>query len=397
MKNMKILVGIIIAVIVIVLILLLLLLPKLQNNEEIKSLDYTDRTNIEQENTYLAQYIVENAIQDYIQYNRNAETEKLSCILEQKQNVEPEQFDEIYYLEINSIYKMERIDDTTYFVYCSIDNVEEYFVVNVDYINSAYSIRKTNKNEFKKAQENDVLDKYKSSIQINNNDYNSIKDEVPSIEAIANKYFYNYIDLLLEKPEIAFSLIEKGYKSQKFSNDIDKYKEYIQNNIAKLSNTAIMESSKETVDNIAKYTIVDIYNRTYIIKEYNYTDYTIELQENTIQDEEYMTLKSKEKVEENIKKVFNFLDDKEYESVYSLLDSEFRNTNFSTLEQFEEYAKETFFDYNVLGNITIQEQGQNYVISVPYKDGNSSIAEKRKMKFVMKLQENTDFIISFEK
>lgn len=397
MKNMKILVGIIIAVIVIVLILLLLLLPQLQNNEEIKSLDYTDKTNIEQENTYLAQYIVENAIQDYIEYNRNDEEEKLSCILEYKQNIEPEQFDETYYLKINSIYKMERIDDTTYFVYCSLDNVDTYFVVNVDYINNAYSIRKTNKSEFKKAQENDVLEKYKTSIQIKNNDYNSIKNETPSTETIANKYFYNYIDLLLEKPEIAFSLLEKGYKTQKFNNDIDKYKEYIQSNIEKLSNTAIMESNKETVDNVAKYTIVDIYNRTYIIKEYNYTDYTIELQENTIQDEEYMALKSKEKVEENIKIVYNFLDNKEYESVYNVLDSEFKKNNFSTLEQFEEYAKETFFDYNVLGNITIQEQGQNYIITVPYKDGNSSIAEKRKMNFVMKLQENTDFIISFEK
>lgn len=398
MKNMKVLIGIIIVVIVIVLILLLSLLPKIRYiEEEMENLNYGDATKIGQENTYLAQYILGEAIQDYIQYNLDLDKNKLRSVLEEKQNVELEEFDSLYYLKINSIYKMERMNDTTYFVYTTIDNENVYFVINVDYITNAYNIRKTDKSEFENAQENNIKEKYKSSIEISKNEYNTIKKEMPTSQFIINKYFYNYIELQLEKPEIAFTILEKSYKSRMFDNNVENYKQYINNNKEKLLNIAVIESDMIVNENSTKYTITDTYNKTYIITEYNYTDYTIEIQETTIEDEEYMTLKSEEKVEENIKNVYKLLNDKDYESVYNVLDSEFKNINFSTLEEFKTYAEEKFFDYNVLGNITIQEQGQNYVITVPYKDGNSSIAEKRKIKFIMRLQENTDFIISFEK
>lgn len=402
MKKMKILIILLIILIIITTLSIVILLPKLRD-EEIRNLDSQvlneDILDIREETSYKGYVIIQKCIENYIEYSNESNEEKLAAILEKEEKAE--KFDEVYYLKIEQIYKIERINDTTYFVETTLDDKNVYFVINVDYITKSYNIRKSTETEYKNAKENNVDTKYLQSIEIKSNDYNKIEDKDLSNEQVMSKYFYNYLQLELTKPEVAFTILEKGYKSQKFGNDINKYKEYIENNKEKLADTAIVESSVNASDNSTQYTIVDTYGKTYIIKEYNYTDYTIEIQEDNKENEEYLNkylaLSQTEKVEENIKRVYQLIDDKEYESVYNLLDSQFKSSNFATLEQFENYAKETFFEYNVLGKITIQEQGQNYVINVPYKDGYSSVAEKREKNFVMRLQENTDFILSFEK
>lgn len=402
MKKMKILIILLIILIIITTLSIVILLPKLKD-EEIRNLDSEvsneDILDIREETSYKGYVIIQKCIENYIEYSNESNEEKLAAILEQEEKTE--KFGEVYYLKIEQIYKIERINDTTYFVETTLDDKNVYFVINVDYITKSYNIRKSTETEYKNAKENNVDTKYLQSIEIKSNGYNKIEDKDLSNEQVMSKYFYNYLHLELTKPEVAFTILEKGYKSQKFGNDINKYKEYIENNKEKLSDTAIVESSVKASDNSTQYTIVDTYGKTYIIKEYKYTDYTIEIQEDNKENEEYLNkylaLSLTEKVEENIKRVYQLIDDKEYESVYNLLDSQFKSSNFATLEQFENYAKETFFEYNVLGKITIQEQGQNYVINVPYKDGYSSVAEKREKNFVMRLQENTDFILSFEK
>lgn len=402
MKKMKILIILLIILIIITTLSIVILLPKLKD-EEIRNLDSEvsneDILDIREETSYKGYVIIQKCIGNYIEYSNASNEEKLAAILEKEEKTE--KFDELYYLKIEQIYKIERINDTTYFVETTLDDKNVYFVINVDYITKSYNIRKSTETEYKNAKENNVDTKYLQSIEIKSNDYNKIEDKDLSNEQVMSKYFYSYLQLELTKPEVAFTILEKGYKSQKFGNDINKYKKYIENNKEKLSDTAIVESSVKASDNSTQYTIVDTYGKTYIIKEYKYTDYTIEIQEDNKENEEYLNkylaLSPTEKVEENIKRVYQLIDDKEYESVYNLLDSQFKSSNFATLEQFENYAKETFFEYNVLGKITIQEQGQNYVINVPYKDGYSSVAEKREKNFVMRLQENTDFILSFEK
>lgn len=402
MKKMKILIILLIILIIITTLSIVILLPKLKD-EEIRNLDSEvsneDILDIREETSYKGYVIIQKCIGNYIEYSNESNEEKLAAILEKEEKTE--KFDEVYYLKIEQIYKIERINDTTYFVETTLDDKNVYFVINVDYITKSYNIRKSTETEYKNAKENNIDTKYLKSIEIKSNDYNKIEDKDLSNEQVMSKYFYNYLQLELTKPEVAFTILEKGYKSQKFGNDINKYKEYIENNKEKLADTAIVESSVKASDNSTQYTIVDTYGKTYIIKEYKYTDYTIEIQEDNKENEEYLNkylaLSPTEKVEENIKRVYQLIDDKEYESVYNLLDSQFKSSNFATLEQFENYAKETFFEYNVLGKITIQEQGQNYVIIVPYKDGYSSVAEKREKNFVMRLQENTDFILSFEK
>lgn len=399
MKKMKILIGIIIICIIIVSILLFKLLPTLkEEQEELENMDYGDILDIDEETTYLGYYIVSNCIEEYIQYNIEENQEKLNYILEDT-SYGIEKFGEIYYLKIEQIYKLERMNDTTYFVEAKVNNENTYYVVNVDYITKAYSIRKTMQEEFEDAKNNNVDSKYKQSIEIELNN-NQINETMLTDYELANKYYNNYIKLAINNSEVAFEMLDKQNKLTRFENDIDNYKKYVENNKEKIINSIITDVQVEAQENYKKYIIQDTYERTYIITEYNYNNYTMAIEEYEIESdediEEFSKLSSEEKVKSNIEKIFKLLDEKEYSKVYEKLNNEFKNTNFQTLESFENYAINTFFDYNMLGQITIEEQGTNYIIKVPYKDGTSSAAEKRTKVFVMRLLEGTEFEISFQ-
>lgn len=399
MKNFKILVIIITLIIIIILIALFILIPKLEKQvEENENLDYGDVLTIQQENTYKGYQISSECIEKYIKYNIEKNMEALENILENEED-ETQKLDEIYYLKISYIYKIERMNDTTYFVESLINNNENYFIINVDYINNTFNIRKTNEIEFNNSKDDKVNEKYKQNITINKNEYNQINTADLDNDELISKYYYNYIDLALNKPEVAFEILDKDYKMKKFGNDLQKYQQYIENNRNKIFDSTIVEITANSKENYTEFIIQDTFNNCYTIKEYNYTDFTIILDDytlNTDETEKYIALDSKDKVLYNINIIFKHINNKEYEEVYNKLDEKFKNTNFPTLEQFKNYANETFFDNNVLGNITVEEQGQNYIINVPYKEGTSSVAEKRKKSFVMRLLEDTDFVMSFE-
>ena len=395
MKKMRILIVVVVIIIIILIIALLNLLPMLKEQEEEKeNLNYGDVLDINQENTYLCRYIISNCIKEYIQCNLENNTENLKAISTDKIN--KTKFDEIYYLKINDIYKIERMNDTTYFVESTIDNQNEYFIVNVDYITNSYNIIQAQEKEFTDAKNNKVDDKYKVSIEIESNDYNEIQAVMPSNYNLVNEYYDNYTKLAVNKPEIAFELLEKTAKSTEFDNDLNTYKEYVNNNEEKIQNSIVKSFDISKSDEVSTYTIENTYGQKYTIKEYNYGDFTI-APESTLEDvNEYLNMTYEEKINHNIEKIFKFIDNKQYSKVYDLLDTDFKNTKYSTISKFETYAKTQFFDYNVLGKIDIQESGKNYVVTVNYKDGISSAAEKKSTVIIMRLLENTDFSIAFQ-
>ena len=395
MKKMKILIGIIIICIIIILIILFKLLPMLkEEQEELENMDYGDILDISEETTYAGYYIVSNCIEEYIQYNIEENQEKLNYILEDT-SYGIEGFNETYYLKIEQIYKIERMNDTTYFVEAKFNNENTYYVVNVDYITKGYNIRKTMQEEFENAKNNIVDSKYKESLEIELNN-NQIDETMLTDYELVNKYYNNYTKLAINNSEVAFEMLDKQNKLNKFNNDLNSYKDYIENNKEKIINSVITDIQVEAQENYKKYVIQDTYERTYTITEYNYNNYTIALEEYTSENEEDIELSSEEKVKSNIEKMFKLLDEKEYSKVYEKLNNEFKNTNFPTLKSFKQYANNAFFDYNMLGQITIEDQGATYVIKVLYKDGTSSAAEKRTKTFVMRLLEGTEFEMSFQ-
>lgn len=399
MKKLKILMFIITIITIILTIALIILIPKLKNQIiEAENSNYGDMLYIQKEEIDKVYIILGNCIEKYLQYNIQ-EDENINEILEEYASFE--KFDTNYYLKINSVYKIERMDDITYFIETLVNDQKTYFLVNVDYINDTFNIRRIYEQEFKKAQNNQINEKYKKSIRIEKNSKNAISRNTPSLQTIMYKYYETYKKMSVSNPIIAFNILDREYRAKKFDNDIEKYKEYIENNQNSIKDFNLSEIEiVQNNDDYSEYKIKDAYDVSYIIKEYYYTNFTIILDDYTIENseqiEKYNNLNNEEKVVYNIKKVFSMLDNKEYDKVYNLLDGTFKERNFGELEQFKIYAKENFFDYNVLGNIKIKKQGKNYIATVPYKDGISTAAERKKKSFMVKLLDDANFIISFE-
>lgn len=398
MKKVKLLIAIIITIIIISAFSLGILIPKLKKQiQEKENLNYNDMLNIQKEDTDVAYMILERCIKNYIQYNIQ-EDERIKEILEEDTNFE--KFDTPYYLKINSVYKVERMDDITYFIEALINETKTYFLINVDYISDTFNIRKINEQEFKDAKNDKVNNKYRKSIRIIKTDRNTIKTEPFPTEIIMNNYYTTYINMAINKPEIAFNMLDEEYKLKKFNNDISKYMEYIKSNQTEIENYTITNVEGSKKENYTEYKVKDAYNTSYIIKEYYYTNFKISLNDNSIESTEqidqYNKLSNKEKATYNIEKVFSKINEKEYKQIYNFLDETFKNNNFKELQQFETYINQNFFENNVLGKISIQEQGKNYIVTVPYKESNSTAAEKRKKTFIIRLLEGTDFTMSFE-
>ena len=87
---------------------------------------------------------------------------------------------------------------------------------------------------------------------------------------------------------------------------------------------------------------------------------------------------------------------KDYRHAYELLDSNFKNNNFDTLEKFKQYIQNNFFNYNLNStDITIKEEGNYYIYETVIKSDSSRAAETKGLNIIMKLQEGTDFVMSF--
>lgn len=395
MEKYKILLVAIIIIIILILtitITLIKLIPTL--TDETENLYYGDVLDVQEETNYLTYKILTKCIEKYLVYKDTPSICKF--ILEENRN-EKDQIDENYYLKISKIYKIERADDTTYYIESLINEDYKYYLINVDYRTKAFNIRKMEQQEFNEAKSNKVEEQYKKSIEILLNNYNKIDDTIDNELLISNMYYNNYVKMAIEKTEIAFNMLDIEYKKNEFGNSIEKYKEYIQTNEQRISTAEVKEVNVTKNEEYTQYEIINTYQEIYIIKEYNYMDFTIAKEGKQEDLEEYKNSSEESKVIMNIEKIFKMLNQKEYDKVYECLNREFKYDNFSTLEKFKEYAQEEFFEYNFLGNIRMQEQGKNYIVTVPYKNSEGAGAEKKSKKFVMRIEENANFEISFEK
>ncbi len=403
-KNRSLIIVLIILTILIIIVtlLILILLPKLRE-EKFKNIDaevsYEDILDIQEEKTYKAYTILSQCIEKYINYNISKDSYKIKLICEEESNEKIMEIENPYYLKIEAVYKIERVNDTTYFTKAMLNNKDVYFLVNVDYENTTFNIRQSNNKEFQNAMNNIVDGKYKKSIIINSNEENKIETKDLSNYIIASNYFDIYKNLAIEKTDIAYELINEETKQTKFSNNIDNYKSYIERNKENIEDASLVSLiSVEAQENKKTYTVQDSNGNQYVIEEYLYTNFNISIKDSTqySQDEieKYAKMDYKQKLKFNVDKIFSWVNNKEYEVLYSKLNSQFKNTNFNTLEKFQNYIQDKFFDYNYLGTVSMQQQGNTYILRAPYKSGASVAAEEREVTVIMRLENDMNFSFS---
>ena len=118
-------------------------------------------------------------------------------------------------------------------------------------------------------------------------------------------------------------------------------------------------------------------------------DYHIALDSYTVRDEEYKDsyakLQNDKKVIENIKQFIEMINTKSYEQAYNLLDEQFKNTNFPTIEAFKQYISQIMFENTKAESVTITQEGYIFICDVVLVDKTSQIAEIKNVKIIQEI------------
>ena len=104
----------------------------------------------------------------------------------------------------------------------------------------------------------------------------------------------------------------------------------------------------------------------------------------------------KEKVYLNTARFLNMINNKDYETAYALLDSGFKANKYPSLDKFIETLKNNLFDYNSIESASkYTTSGDNNIFVLNIKNGEKDDSQKKEITLIMKLKEETDFVMSF--
>lgn len=398
MKANKLLISIIILLLLIIILIIAILLL---NNSNIKKHDDNPSTIAFEQTEKIGNkslfYNIDANIKKYIEYSYKKNTNAMNSISSGKLSIE----NKSNYHSVE-MYILDKISNITVFVHgVTRDTKEEnhYMVVKLDYSNNAFSIENSNRQEYENAVNNILDNKDKQDVTIQKNEYNEIVSRNITDFEILGIYFEDYKYKAINNVELAFNLLNSEYKSKKFNNDINLYKEYVQKNDNRFTNANIVKHGITKEGQFAKYICIDNYNNYYEFYETGIGEYTVILDNYTLETDDftnkYNKLSDKEKAISNVDKVIKLINEKNYTQLYEYLNIEFKKRYFKNQAEFEKYMQNNFFDNNIVGTLTIKNEGNIFTIEVPYKEGLSSAAEQRTKTFIVKLKEGTDFELSF--
>lgn len=304
---------------------------------------------------------------------------------------------------VKHMYVGERSTSNTYYIECNNqDNNSICLIMYQDRENITYEFEYITRDEY-----NNSIDTKKGKVLTNNikkNKYNTYTIRMKSTESLISDYVEEYIRLLKEDVNEAYEKLDTEYREKRFNNSINEFKDYINKNLEKIEKAVMTDYGSSIVMNNGKASMVYVYrdtnNHDFIIKEEAVMEYKILLDEYTVKDNEYIKaynkLNTNQKVQYNISIFFKCINEKNYKMAYNLLNEQFKQNNFKTQEQFEKYISENFFDTNLLGNIGIEDKGENtYICTCSYKDSLSSNSKTSSAQMAIRLSEGTDFEISF--
>lgn len=414
-KVKKIIISLLVLLIILSIILIILIKQNnnidenlLPNNELANTKVYA--SNSVKENNIYTILAIDNVIQNVIDYAKESNKQALYNITEtnyiKRNNISTDNVITIYEnIEKYYIQEMCAFETSTmseYYTYGFIlkennDKPENYyFKVCKDSSNSTFSVSPLKIDEYNKAKEGKINKTENESIK--SNLYNKYNYNLYSGKDVAEKYINDFIFKMKYIPDVAFGTLDEEYRNKKFSN-IDEFKSYIKNNSERFDDFIIRSYGREATENITNYEVEDINNYYYKIKASSGMDYTIILDDYTVESNEYIqkynSSSDSTKIATCINKFFKLIDSKEYKSAYAYLDDTFKQKNFDTVGKFETYAKQNFFNNNTVTISSAEKVGDIYSCKVQIKSGVSVAAMSKDITVIIKLKENTDFVMSF--
>lgn len=278
--------------------------------------------------------------------------------------------------------------NTDFEIMIKVDMKNETFKVLLqDYIDANF-------NNIKEGQEL-LIDDFK---EIKNDTYNIFDYKVISEEEYINNIFNEFKSNLMYDHKMAYSILDTNYAQKRFP-DFNEFDEYIRNNIRDIVIMKVAKYQVNNYDNYTQYVLIDQNGEYYIFNETAVMDYTVILDTYTIElpqfTEKYNSSTDAEKVLLNIQKVFEAINNGDYRYVYNKLDQTFKQTNFPTQEDFENYIKQNFYKNNSISYSTYKTSGDLHIYDIAIKDKDNEANPEKTKTFIMQLKEGTDFVMSF--
>lgn len=304
--------------------------------------------------------------------------------------------------KINSMYYSTRKNNICiYLVYGKFENIADNynFMIVVDLINNAYGvylndyILKYNYLE-RNVRELKIED---DNIQLNENNKYVSKDL--SNQDMAQKYLNNYKEILFKDLEKAYNLLENKYREKRFEN-YNEFIEYYDLRKMYIQRCKLQEYKVSDKESYTQYICIDNYNNYYIFNVEGVMKYTVQLDEYTIlQDEfmeEYRKATDEQKVQTNIETFFKMINTKDYKAAYNVLDDTFKKNKFPNLEEFKKYAQSNFFDNTNITKVEeLTKSNSYYICTINTSSINSINTEIGKETFIVLLGNDMDYKLSF--
>lgn len=423
-KKILLIICILIIILVIILVVMLNLLKEYNssdntNTEFEQQILYETNKNISKVENRNEYYVVDNIVATYMRYINNLKKEDkedsdiaMYSILDQEyisefnitENDIKEKFNiyttnEKVYIE--DMYQIELSASSNIFiVYGNTINTNENFqiMVKADSSNNAFSIfPKEYMDKYNYSYESDVNSIKISDENIEPNNYNQFEYVNINDEQMAIYYFEDLKNRIFEENKL-YNVLNVDYISKKFSS-IEEFNIYLENLKQIIMQRNIVSYQINNQDGYTQYVLIDQNGKYYIFNETAVMDYTVILDTYTIDlpqfTEKYNESTDQEKVLLNIQKVFDAINDGDYRYVYNKLDSTFRQNNFPTETDFENYIKQNFYASNNFEFSNYKSSGNLHIYDISFTDKNNASSEKKTKNFIMQLKEGTDFVMSF--
>lgn len=242
------------------------------------------------------------------------------------------------------------------------------------------------------------IDKTKISTNINFDENKKVNYLEYNTATKIERYYDYYIYLVQYDAREAYELLDENYREKRFGN-LENYLNYIKEYKNIIINDKLQKYTAKYFEDEDQYqyACLDINNKYFIINEKKLLDYSILLDEYTIDIpqfiEKYNYSDIQNKVALNIDKFIKGINDKNYNYSYSILADSFKQNKFPSINLFEQAVKNEFFENCSIEYSVFNEQGNNYVYSVVLRDTNSN--NTKNMIIVMKLGDETDFEMSY--
>ena len=300
-----------------------------------------------------------------------------------------------------------------------------HIIVVTDSRNSTYQII----NEETIAQNGynkDNINKFEIT-EIQKDGNNSFRYKNINDEEYAKALLTDYIEKALYSPQLAYYLLDEDYRNIKFGT-LDEYTRFINSKREELmlynaknvkqpgdfssyeewmsyfQKVKLLELSKYEIENYngnTLYIVIDTYDNYYVFQTSSTMNYTVILDSYTVDTEKYLDEYKKaddqEKVEININKVIDAINNDDYKYVYEKLDENFSKNNFSHLSDFEAKMKNNFFRKNDVEFDDYNESGEGtHEYSLTITDSTKTDKRNLEVKAIVVLKGDTDYTIKFQ-